>query len=74
MDTAAESHFSILDVHAQCCGNKVSLNELRYIWPVAFGKCILEVANSRTPGLEAGQLAQVEGALRCRLREIPAYV
>jgi hypothetical protein len=74
MDTAAASHFSVLDVHARCCGTKVSLNELRYIWPVAFGKCILEVANSRTPGLQAGQLAQIEDALGCRVREIRAHV
>jgi len=74
MNTATESHFSVLDVHARCCGTKVGLNELRYIWPGAFGKCVLEVANSGISGLQAGELAQVEDALRCRLREIQAHI
>jgi hypothetical protein len=74
MDTAAESHFSVLDVHAQCCGIKVALNELRYIWPVAFGRCVLQIANPGIPGLQPGQLAQVEDVLGCRLREIQAHI
>lgn len=74
MDTAAESHFSVLEAHAQCCGTKVSLNAFRYIWPVAFGKCVPEVANSGVIGLQAGQLAQVEAALGCRLREVWAHI
>lgn len=74
MDTAAESHFSVLEAHAQCCGTKVSLNAFRYIWPVEIGKCVPEVANSGVIGLQAGQLAQVEAALGCRLREVWAHI
>jgi hypothetical protein len=74
MDTAAASHFSVLDVHAPCCEAKVALTKFRYGWPVAFGKCVLEVVNPGILGLQARQLAQIEGALGCRVREIQAHI
>ena len=38
MDKAFESNFELLTSVAPCCGNEVSLNELRYGWPSGFAK------------------------------------
>ncbi|MCS0581664.1 hypothetical protein NX784_08670 [Massilia pinisoli] len=72
MDAAWQSQFACLDVRAQCCGNQVSLNELRYGWPVAFGKFVLEVRNAGIPRLQPEQLARLESILGCGLKEILA--
>src|SRR4051812_774624 len=47
MSIAAERGFEDLTVHAECCRIPVGLDELRYGWPVAFGRYLLEAANPR---------------------------
>ena len=37
--------FETLDVKPPCCGRQTSLNDLKYEWPAAFSRCILEVVN-----------------------------
>ncbi len=37
METASADGFKDLNTVAPCCGATVSLNDLRYIWPAAFG-------------------------------------
>lgn len=48
METASENGFKDLNTVAPCCGATVSLNDLRYIWPAAFGRFALEAHN---PGI-----------------------
>jgi hypothetical protein len=52
----------------------VSLNELRYVWPVAFASFVLEAVNPFSMGLSAPQLEKLAGALGCPVREIPAHL
>lgn len=73
MDHAAESGFEDLTCTAGCCGASVSLNDLVYGWPVAFGRFVLEVSNPGSPSL-ADRLGEIEQALGCRLREIQRHI
>ena len=71
---AAETQFSSLMVQARCCGATVSLNELRYGWPVAFASFVLEAENPSSAGLSAPQLEKLASVLGCLMREIPAHL
>ena len=73
MSLAATSKFESLQVKAQCCGATVSLQDLRYGWPIAFASYVLEAANPHTEGLGAQQLAQVASTLGCSIVEIKAH-
>ncbi|MBB3440948.1 hypothetical protein [Rhizobium sp. BK379] len=48
MDAAYAAGFRDLETPAPCCGKTVSLNELRYGLPAAFGRFALEVRNPET--------------------------
>jgi hypothetical protein len=48
METASADGFKDLSTVAPCCGATVSLNDLRYVWPAAFGRFALEAHN---PGI-----------------------
>jgi hypothetical protein len=74
MSEAAETQFTSLLVRAGCCGTMVSLNELRYVWPVAFARFVLEAANPSSRGLSAPQIEELSTALGCTVREIPVHV
>jgi hypothetical protein len=74
MSEAEETQFSSLLVQARCCGATVSLNELRYLWPVAFASFVLEAENPSSTGLTAPQLEELASALGCPVREIPAHL
>ncbi len=74
MDEAGESGFNELEVTAHCCGASVSLNELRYDWPVGFARFVLEAQNPNVPDLQPGQLAQLEAVLGCSLRKIWVHI
>ena len=45
VDVAARSGFTDLHTAAPCCGAKVSLNDLHYVWPAGFGRFALEAMN-----------------------------
>ena len=47
VDTAFGDGFKDLQREAPCCGNTISLNDLRYIWPAAFGRFALEAHNPK---------------------------
>jgi hypothetical protein len=53
-----------------CCGAEVSLNELRYIWPAAFGRFALVAMNPNIENLPAEQKAALEEELGCELRTV----
>lgn len=68
MDSAHANEFRNLQCVAGCCGAEVSLNELRYVWPAAFGSFVLSAMNPRIEGLSADQKEQLEQQLGCTLR------
>ena len=71
---AADQGFSSLEVHAPCCGAKVSLNELRYEWPAAFGSFVLEAMNPNRKGLSDEQLEQLGRVLGGAVREVAQHL
>ena len=74
MSQAAESGFHSLQVMSGCCRRAVSLNELRYGWPVGFASFVLEAQNPQSTGLTASQLAQLSGIVGSPLLEIPVHL
>lgn len=74
LDVAQEEGFENLVKVAGCCGAEVSLNELRYIWPAAFGRFALVAMNPNVENLAANQQAELEGELGCQLRTVWAHL
>jgi len=74
MSTAAETKFTSLAVHAPCCHATASLNEMRYVWPAAFGRYVLEAMNPNVKGLSVQQSELLSAALGCSVREIPVHI
>lgn len=70
MSEAAERQFEFMAVRAGCCGVLVSLNELRYRWPVGFSRFVLEAANPNSTGLSASEVQQLQESLSCVVRQI----
>jgi hypothetical protein len=74
LSAAAESGFATLDLTAPCCGTAVSLNDLRYPWPAAFGRYVLEAMNPGVAALTPDQLARLGAVVGRALREIPVHL
>ena len=70
LDVAEANGFSNLMCTAGCCGTEVSLNELRYIWPAAFGSFVLVAMNPKIENLSAAQRSELEKQLGCSLRVV----
>ena len=71
---AADTNFESLLITTPCCGQLVSLNDLRFVWPAAFATFMLEAANPNSKGLTPAELSQLEVVLGCALREIPMHL
>ena len=74
MSSAAEARFVSLNTVAPCCGATVSLNELGYRWPAAFGCFVLEAMNPNIKGLSRHQVEQLAMTLGSAVREIPVHL
>lgn len=70
MGQAATSDFSDLTIVTPCCGKSTSLNDLRYVWPAAFGMCALMVVNPGETSIGDDQLRRIERAIGSPLRVI----
>lgn len=70
MNAAFATDFENLDVVAGCCGAHLSLNNLSYVWPAAFGRFALEVLNPHIPDTTEEQDLQVVRALGTSLRKM----
>lgn len=70
MDQAAASRFEDLSVTTPCCQRPTSLNNLRYVWPAAFGVCALTVVNPGVTSLASEQLRAIEQAMGSPLKAI----
>jgi hypothetical protein len=74
MSTAAEHRFEKLAVCTPCCNTHTSLDKLKYVWPVAFGRFVLEATNPNSKGLSERQLANLAETLQCQVHEVAAHV
>ena len=74
MSAAAGSGFSSLTTQAPCCGAVVQLNQLDYVWPVAFGRFVLEALNPNTADLAPDQLARISRTLGTSLVTVHAHI
>ncbi|WP_095091333.1 hypothetical protein [Mesorhizobium sophorae] len=70
MDQAFAAGFADLSVTTPCCHKPASLNDLRYVWPAAFGVCALTVVNPGVTSLASEQLRAIEQAMRSPLKAI----
>jgi len=74
MAAAFDNGFADLSVVAKCCGAPLSLNELRYVSPAAFGSFLLEAMNPNVHDLSATQEQQLSAALGCNLTKIWVHI
>ena len=74
MGPAHESNYELLNFQTACCGSVVSLNELDYVWPVAFASFVVEVFNPDSLGLGADEMSRLGALLGCSMREIRAHI
>jgi hypothetical protein len=70
LDAAEAQSFESLLCVAGCCGAEVSLNELSYVWPAAFGSFALVAMNPNVENLSAAQKGELEQQLGCSLRAV----
>jgi hypothetical protein len=74
MDRAWQTLFRDLAVTTPCCGSQTSLNDLRYIWPAAFGRFVLEAMNPDIGNTTAEQDDQLAKCLGLPLRKVLAHL
>lgn len=70
MDTAFAGEFQNLTTETACCGATMSLNDLRYVWPAAFGCFALEAHNPNMGDTTQDQDQQIAASLGAPLRKI----
>lgn len=73
MDAAYTGGFKDLETVAPCCGKTVSLNELRYVWPAAFGRFALELRNPETADTSEEQDRAVGECVGMQVRKVWAH-
>jgi hypothetical protein len=74
MDSSFKTGFSNLDTTVPCCGARVSLNDLDYVWPAGFARFVLEAMNPDVKDVSADQLQQISQYLACDIRRIWVHV
>lgn len=74
MRSAAAANFTDLTRVAACCGTLVSLNNLNYAWPCAFGRYALAAKNPKKKGLTLAQTRRLADALGCGVHEVPVHL
>jgi hypothetical protein len=72
MDRASHTSFQDLHVEMPCCGQRVSLNDLGYVWPAGFARFLIEYCNPDVD-ISAEALAKASAALGMALRKIWAH-
>jgi hypothetical protein len=74
MSVAADAGFTSLSVRASCCGAMTSLNAMRYVWPAAFGRYVIEAMNPNVKSLSANQLSQLATTLGGPITEVAVHI
>jgi hypothetical protein len=72
VDTAYITGFTDLYVDVPCCGARLSLNDLEYVWPAGFARFALEIRNPLAD-LNKEQLLALEQILGCGIRKVWAH-
>jgi len=70
MQTSGKSRFQDLMVSTPCCAKRISLNDLAYIWPAAFGRFALEAMNPNVKDITPAQEQVLSARLGHRLRKV----
>lgn len=73
MDSAYEQGFQNLEVIMSCCGETVSLNDLKYDYPCGFSKCVIEILNPEKP-IESTIQNAIESIMKTEIRLINAHM
>jgi hypothetical protein len=74
MNDSYKTHFSNLEVTAPCCGVRVSLNDLNYVWAAGFAKFVIEAMNPNCGDLTTEQIRQISDCLGCKVRRIWVHI
>lgn len=74
MRRSEQSHFEDLTVTTPCCKSRVSLNELRYLWPAAFGHFVLEAMNPNVKDITAEQELSLSRALGSLVHKVWVHI
>jgi hypothetical protein len=72
MNRAAAAKFEERSVQLPCCGATAALETLRYEWPAAFARFVLEVRNARIDGPTAADDMEIGRLLGASVRHILA--
>ncbi len=70
MRDSAQNQFQDLMASTPCCATHISLNELRYVWPAAFGRFVLEAMNPNVKDITLDQEHLLSNRLGCKLRKV----
>ena len=74
MQHGAETQFQDLVVTTPCCGSRVSLNDLQYVWPAAFGRFVLEALNPNIKDITINQEQLISSCIGCGLRKVWVHI
>jgi len=74
MEAASSSGFINLECVTPCCVTSTALPKLRYVWPAAFGKFVIEAMNPNVRSLSPENLEQLQTELGCELTEIALHI
>jgi hypothetical protein len=74
MAKADETTFQTLEVDTSCCGSRISLNDLHYIWPAGFGRFVLWARNPNVLNTTEDQDCALAQALGHKVRKIWAHI
>ncbi len=72
VDSASINKFNDLTFLTPCCGNRISLNSLRYEWPAGFARFSIQILNPNVV-LTDQALQQLQEILNTPLRKIWAH-
>jgi hypothetical protein len=70
VERAGELDFAELEVTTPCCSATVSLNDLSYVWPAAFGRFVLEAMNPNIGDTSIEQDRSLSECIGMELRKV----
>jgi hypothetical protein len=71
-DFAIQAHKNLSTI-TPCCEKRLSLNDMKFIWPAAFGRFSLQAINPNIGSTNAIQEKQLADTLRSPLRKVHAH-
>ncbi len=74
MSDAFKNGPATLSVTTPCCKKPSSLNDLDYVWPVAFGRFVLSAQNPNVKNTTSEQDQSLEECLGTKLRKVWTHI